>query len=61
MASPCMNCPHRKLVCHDHCNEYAEWNAALVEAKAALNKASKAVDYLVEMTYKRRKRVHKDK
>lgn len=47
MSSPCQNCPHRKLTCHDRCDEYQAYHNALVEAKKALRKASDAMDLLI--------------
>ena len=61
MSSPCQNCPHRKAVCHDHCDEYATYHDALVEAKKSLAKAQKAIDYLIESARKRRKWARVDK
>lgn len=56
MRSPCQECPHRKLMCHDRCDDYLSWNEALVEARMALRKASDAVDFLAEMAKKREKK-----
>lgn len=46
--SPCMNCPHRKLTCHDHCDEYLEWHDELVLAKEAVHTANQAIVMLVD-------------
>jgi len=56
MPSPCQECPHRKLKCHDRCDEYLEWHDALVDAKKKLTAASDAVDFLLEMAQKREKK-----
>lgn len=45
--SPCQNCPYRKLTCHDHCEEYNDYHAALVEAKRELSGAQLAIDLLL--------------
>lgn len=54
--SPCMNCPHRKLMCHDHCDEYLEWHDELVLAKQAVHTANTAVAMLAENYTHRRDR-----
>lgn len=56
MPSPCQDCPHRKLKCHDRCDEYNEWHDALVDAKKKLTAASDAVNFLLEMAQKREKK-----
>lgn len=56
MPSPCQECPHRRLTCHDRCDEYREWHDALVDAKKKLTAASDAVDFLLEMAHKREKK-----
>ena len=56
MSSPCQDCPHRKLKCHDRCDEYIEWHDARVEARDKLTAARRAIDYLIDMTEKRRKK-----
>lgn len=61
MSSPCQNCPHRKAVCHDHCEEFASYHDALVEAKKSLSKAHRAIDFLMLSAQKRRKRARVDK
>ena len=57
MSSPCHECPYRKLVCHDHCQEYASYHEALVEAKEAVNKAQNAIDFLMKSAEKRERRM----
>lgn len=61
MSSPCQDCPHRKLRCHDRCEEYNEWHDALVEAKAKVKEAFKAIDFLDEMAQKRAKKARLSK
>lgn len=56
MPSPCQECPHRKMKCHDQRDEYLEWHDALVDAKKKLTAASDAVDFLLEMAQKREKK-----
>jgi len=56
MSSPCHECPYRKLVCHDHCEEYASYHEALVAAKEAVSKAQTAIDFLVKSAEKRERR-----
>lgn len=46
--SPCADCPHRKVTCHDHCPEYTEWHDTLVLAKESLKGANKAVALLAD-------------
>ncbi len=43
MGCPCQDCPHRKLTCHDHCGEYADWHDALVAAKEAVRLSEEVV------------------
>lgn len=59
MSSPCRDCPYRKLVCHDHCEEYNSYHEALIQAKESLRKAKSAIDFLVDSANKREGRVHK--
>lgn len=47
MKSPCMDCPYRKLTCHDQCPEYTEYHDTLVAAREALRTADKALDLLL--------------
>ena len=47
---------HRKLKCHDRCDEYLEWHDALVDAKKKLTAASDAVEFLLDMARKREKK-----
>ena len=54
--SPCENCPHRKLTCHDRCEEYLTFHAELVAAKDELRKAYNAIDFLIDMYVKREKK-----
>lgn len=54
MNSPCMDCPHRKLTCHDRCNEYLAYHDALVAAKEAVRVADKAIELLADGFYRRR-------
>lgn len=54
--SPCQDCPHRKLTCHDRCEEYLEFHDALVEAKKHLRKAQNAIDFLIDASRKRAKK-----
>ena len=54
--SPCQDCPHRKLTCHDKCDEYLEFHDALVEARKSLRKAQSAIDFLIEASRKRAKK-----
>lgn len=54
MSSPCQDCPHRKLTCHDRCDEYMAYHDALVAAKEALRVADDAIGMLKE-NYIRRK------
>lgn len=56
MPSPCQECPHRKLRCHDRCDEYLEWHDALVEAKTKVKAAFDAIDFLDQMARKRAKK-----
>lgn len=56
MSSPCYECPHRRVTCHDRCPEYLEYHDALVEARDKLTAARRAIDYLIDMTEKRRKK-----
>lgn len=55
--SPCYNCPHRKVMCHDRCDEYMEFHDALVEAKKSLDNANRAIRFLIEMQEKRARRL----
>lgn len=59
MNSPCQDCPYRKLTCHDHCDEYAEWHDVLVTAREALRTSKRAVDLLIEENEKRKKRMNR--
>ena len=61
MGCPCQDCPHRKLSCHAHCEEYLEWHDALVEAKRKVYAAYKAIDFLSEMARKRERKVRRRK
>lgn len=61
MSSPCQDCPHRKVMCHDRCGEYNEWHDALVEAKAKVKAAYNAINYLDEMAQKRAKKARMSK
>lgn len=54
MSSPCQNCPHRKLTCHDRCEEYIAYHDALVAAKDALRVADGAIALLRENYLNRR-------
>lgn len=56
MSSPCQDCPHRKLTCHDRCEEYMAYHDALVAAKDALRLANKAVELLADGHAKRKNR-----
>lgn len=56
MVSPCYECPHRKVMCHDRCEEYMEFHDGLVAAKKSLRAASEAVDYLIRMSKQREKK-----
>lgn len=55
---PCNNCPHRKLVCHDHCEEYLTYHEEKVNAKRANRGKHEADDYVIKMVIKRRKGAH---
>lgn len=56
MVSPCYECPYRKIMCHDRCDEYLAFHDELVEAKKSLRAASDAVDYLIRMSKQRDKK-----
>lgn len=61
MKSPCMDCPYRKLTCHDRCEEYNEYHETLVAARQALRTADKAVGILIDNYQKRKGRVMRNK
>ena len=54
MNCPCMNCPYRKPICHDHCEDYLEWHDTLLAAKDALRVADKAISLLADGVHKRK-------
>ena len=56
MNSPCQNCPHRKPTCHDRCEEYIEYHDELVAAKNKVRDAYNALEYLLYMSEKRKKK-----
>lgn len=56
MNCPCMDCPYRKLTCHDHCEEYTDWHDEVLAAKLALHKADDALDMILAHQRKRRDR-----
>lgn len=56
MGSPCQHCKSRSPVCHDRCEEYIEWHEALLDAKRELRKVEEAVDYLIELALKLKKK-----
>ena len=58
---PCRDCPHRKLVCHDHCGEYRQYHDELVVARAEVKKARDAYDFLLDAFLKREKYAHRRK
>lgn len=53
MHSPCENCPERKLMCHDKCENYMAWHDDLVAQKIALKGKFDALSYLCEQAAKR--------
>ena len=57
MVSPCFECPHRKISCHDRCEEYLAFHDGLVEAKKSLRQANEAIDYLIRMSKERARKV----
>lgn len=63
MHSPCHNCPHRRLVCHDQCEDYLAFNLERVEALKAAHKANRgkheADTFLIIGVLKRRKGAHR--
>lgn len=61
MGCPCQDCPHRKLTCHDHCDEYAEWHDIILTAKEAIWLSQRAVDLLIDGTEKRKRRRNRRK
>ena len=61
MGSPCLDCPHRKLRCHDRCEEYLMWHDALVDAKRKITAAQDALDFLLDMARKREKKARLSK
>lgn len=61
MPSPCQECPHRKLKCHDRCDEYLEWHDALVDAKRKVAEAYDAMELLLDMARKREKKARLSK
>ena len=56
MKSPCMDCPYRKLICHDRCEPYQEYHEELVAARKALKKADDAISVLIEGARKSKRR-----
>lgn len=54
MNCPCQNCPYRKPVCHDHCEDYLEWHDTLIAAKDAIRVADKAISLLADGFHKRK-------
>lgn len=59
MNCPCQDCPHRKLTCHDHCDEYTEWHDIILTAKESIRLGQKAVDLLADGVAKRKRRWHR--
>ena len=55
MSSPCQDCPHRKVTCHDRCDDYMEYHDTLLAAKKALKVADKAVSLLADGYANRRR------
>lgn len=56
--SPCQNCPHRAVICHDSCEEYDIYHDALVMAKKDLDRTYEVIDYLIKAAAKRRRRAN---
>ena len=54
--SPCLDCPHRRVYCHDRCEEYLSFHDDLVAAKQELRKAYTAMEFLIDMYAKRERR-----
>lgn len=53
---PCYNCPHRKITCHDYCEEYLAVREALAEEKGKRKGLYDAISLLVEATDKSKRR-----
>jgi len=58
MHSPCHECPHRKLTCHDRCKEYLEFNEKRLASRNAFKGEHEAITFLVKGVFKRRKGAH---
>lgn len=56
MKSPCMDCPYRKVTCHDFCEEYQTYHDELVAAREALRVADNALRFLLDSAHKRERR-----
>ena len=56
MICPCQDCPHRKLMCHDKCEEYLAYHEELLAAKQALHVADRAISFLADNFGKRKNR-----
>lgn len=56
--SPCQTCNCRKIVCHDHCEEYLEWHEELVAAKKELREVQKVIDNMIAGCRRSIKRRH---
>lgn len=54
--NPCMDCPYRKIMCHDRCDDYLSFHDELVAAKKSLREANDAINYLIGMSRKRAKK-----
>lgn len=57
MHCPCHECKSREPVCHDRCEEYLNWHDELVDAKAALDRASIAIDFARRAFERREKKL----
>lgn len=55
MQSPCCECPHRKLTCHDRCPEYLSYNEEKLRAKQSFKDKHEADDFTIKGVYKRRR------
>ena len=51
---PCYHCPHRKITCHDYCEEYLAVKEELNREKAKRQGAYEAISFMVESIMRRK-------
>lgn len=56
---PCYQCPHRKITCHDYCEEYLKVREELNREKAKRQGMYDAISFIVESVTRKNERRYK--